>query len=519
MKNKKWLIIGIIAVVLLVLEIAAAVIFVLPGVNRNKMFEALKAGKGEEAAECYSKVKFFAADTIDDEIKGFLVTETNACLEGKKGYDETLKEILAVESIGKYKNKNIEYIQNINMGQLISIYEKGYNDIVMTEGDELFTIWDEFDEVYDISVKGSDHLSDYSDADRDKYSEFIDTNLDEYLKGKFIQFQEGTIDEDGVVAYIEVAQNFFRDDTYAQDLDEELYFVKYYKNAIAEISTMIEEEDYFGAYDAAKECIDNPLDETYSSKYNQQLQDLQDEAYDKGKEYGLKKGLEAAQKEDTNTAQEYVNELKRIYGDSVDVSEIEALIAPGWAKAYKAFVEDIEPNLKAVIDAGIDVKSEGTGDVIFTSQEISYEDLVPNKITIYDFDDNDIPEMILTDVFSGGCYVFTFADGEVKCIFIGTIDGVGDPKYAVTTLSAIESGVEMTIDALMRFDGTECLVEHYVVTADYGGKSYYLVDNLDDVSDQDTYNSMRGDIMAQKKGNLPMGDALSNYEKVISEYK
>ena len=77
----------------------------------------------------------------------------------------------------------------------------------------------------------------------------------------------------------------------------------------------------------------------------------------------------------------------------------------------------------------------------------------------------------------------------------------------------------MTIDALMRFDGTECLVEHYVVTADYGGKSYYLVDNLDDVSDQDTYNSMRGDIMAQKKGNLPMGDALSNYEKVISEYK
>ena len=77
----------------------------------------------------------------------------------------------------------------------------------------------------------------------------------------------------------------------------------------------------------------------------------------------------------------------------------------------------------------------------------------------------------------------------------------------------------MTIDALMRFDGTECLVEHYVVTADYGGTSYYLVDNLDDVSNQDAYNSTRGDIMAQKKGDLPRGDGLTNYEKVISEYK
>ena len=206
----------------------------------------------------------------------------------------------------------------------------------MTEGDELFTIWDEFDEVYDISVKGSDHLSDYSDADRDKYSEFIDTNLDEYLKGKFIQFQEGTIDEDGVVAYIEVAQNFFRDDTYAQDLDEELYFVKYYKNAIAEISTMIEEEDYFGAYDAAKECIDNPLDETYSSKYNQQLQDLQDEAYDKGKEYGLKKGLDVY-KGDHGLEIQYNDEiLGKVfdsYGNLIDDSHIEEVHTPKDAKA------------------------------------------------------------------------------------------------------------------------------------------------------------------------------------------
>lgn len=519
MKNRKWLIICIVSIVAIILEAAAAIIFVLPGINKNKMFEALKEGKGEEAAAYYDKVGFFAADTIDEEIKGFLISETNSCVDGKQKYEDTLKEILAVEKIGKYKNKNIEYIQNINLGQLITIFEKGYNDCIMNDGDDLFAIWDEFDEVYDISIKDTDHLSDYSDADREKYSEFIDTNLDEYLKNKFNQFQDGTIDEDGAIAYIEVAQNFFHDDTYAQELDEELYFVKYYKNAIDEISTMIEEEDYFDAYDASKECIDNPLDEKYSSKYNQELQKLQDEAYEKGKVYGLEKGLEAAQKEDTDTAQEYVNELKRIYGDSVDVSEIEALIAPGWAKAYKAFIEDIEPNLKAVIAKGIDVKSESTGDVIFSSQDISYEDLVPNVIIIYDFDDNDIPEMILKDAISGGCYVFTFADGEVKCIFIGTIDGVGDPKYAVTTVSAIESGVEMTIDALMRFDGTECLVEHYVVTADYGGTSYYLVDNLDDVSNQDAYNSTRGDIMAQKKGDLPRGDGLTNYEKVISEYK
>ena len=519
MKSKKWLIICIVSIIAIILEAAATVIFVLPGVNKNKMFEALSEGKGEEAAECYDKIRFFAADTVDDEIKGFLITETNACVDGKKKYDDVLKEILAVEKIGKYKNKNIEYIESINLGQLLSIYEMGFSDCVLNDSDGIFPIWDQFDEVYDISVKGDEHLNDYSDGDHDKYTAFIDSGLDAYLRDKFEQFQNGEIDEDGIVAYIEVAQNFFRDDTYAQELNEELYFVKYYKRAIDEISTMIEDEEYFDAYDAAKETMDNPLDEKYSSKYNQELQDLLDEAYAKGKDYGLAKGLEAAQAEDTDTAQNYVNELKRIYGDDVDVSEIEALIAPGWAKAYKAFCEDLDNNLHAAIDAGIEVKSEITEDIIFTTADLTYEDVHPNKIALYDFDGNDIPELILSDSLAGVQYIFTFADGTVKGIFVGTIDGIGDQNYAVIRISAIESGVAMDIDALARFEATSTVVENYVVTADYGGQTFYLVDNLDDVSDADTYNSMLAKINEQDKSALPAGDSISNYDKYISEYK
>ncbi len=395
----------------------------------------------------------------------------------------------------------------------------GFSDCVLNDSDGIFPIWDQFDEVYDISVKGDEHLNDYSDGDHDKYTAFIDSGLDAYLRDKFEQFQNGEIDEDGIVAYIEVAQNFFRDDTYAQELNEELYFVKYYKRAIDEISTMIEDEEYFDAYDAAKETMDNPLDEKYSSKYNQELQDLLDEAYAKGKDYGLAKGLEAAQAEDTDTAQNYVNELKRIYGDDVDVSEIEALIAPGWAKAYKAFCEDLDNNLNAAIDTGIEVKSEITEDIIFTTADLTYEDVHPNKIALYDFDGNDIPELILSDSLAGVQYIFTFADGTVKGIFVGTIDGIGDQNYAVIRISAIESGVAMDIDALARFEATSTVVENYVVTADYGGQTFYLVDNLDDVSDADTYNSMLAKINEQDKSALPAGDSISNYDKYISEYK
>ena len=77
----------------------------------------------------------------------------------------------------------------------------------------------------------------------------------------------------------------------------------------------------------------------------------------------------------------------------------------------------------------------------------------------------------------------------------------------------------MDIDALARFEATSTVVENYVVTADYGGQTFYLVDNLDDVSDADTYNSMLAKINEQDKSALPAGDSISNYDKYISEYK
>lgn len=60
MKSKKWLIIGITAVIFILLEAAAAILFVLPSIYKNKMIDALKDGNGAAAAGYYDKVKFLA---------------------------------------------------------------------------------------------------------------------------------------------------------------------------------------------------------------------------------------------------------------------------------------------------------------------------------------------------------------------------------------------------------------------------------------------------------------------------
>ena len=56
MKSKKWLIAGIISIILVLAEAAAMFLFVLPGMNKNKMIEALEEGDGAAAADYYDKV-------------------------------------------------------------------------------------------------------------------------------------------------------------------------------------------------------------------------------------------------------------------------------------------------------------------------------------------------------------------------------------------------------------------------------------------------------------------------------
>ena len=65
MKSKKWLIIGIISVIFILLESAAAIFYVIPGIYKNKMLEELKNGNGAAAAGYYDKVRFLGEKERD----------------------------------------------------------------------------------------------------------------------------------------------------------------------------------------------------------------------------------------------------------------------------------------------------------------------------------------------------------------------------------------------------------------------------------------------------------------------
>ncbi|MBO6165664.1 MAG: hypothetical protein J6O17_04740 [Eubacterium sp.] len=227
MKNKKWAVIAIVSFIIIAFEVAAALLFIIPGMNKNKMFEALREGKGEAAADYYDKVRFFAAQDIEKDIKGFMVTEANSYLTGETSYEEYISHIRAVDKIPDFKGSSLDCVKTTNLVQLIDLYEKGFTDKILNEGENLFDIWDEFDDVYNAYDKKGISLIDSYGNKADEYYAYIDKGLEDHLKEKYDAYKAGKLDATAIIAYVDVAYEFFPNDSdFLDRVDEELSMIE-----------------------------------------------------------------------------------------------------------------------------------------------------------------------------------------------------------------------------------------------------------------------------------------------------
>ena len=194
MKSKKWLIIGIISVIFILLESAAAIFYVIPGIYKNKMLEELKNGNGAAAAGYYDKVRFLGEKDRDAEVKGLVISKTNDYLRGNGNYEETFRVVSATESIGNFKGKNLEALEDIALTQCIKLLDDSHKSFY----DADFSILDaaaEFSNVYNsVDKNGNSVLDGYVESDKSAYHKYMDERLDGYLKGKFTQYKSGEID-------------------------------------------------------------------------------------------------------------------------------------------------------------------------------------------------------------------------------------------------------------------------------------------------------------------------------------
>ena len=158
------------------------------------MFEALREGKGNAAADYYEKVRFFAAQDIEKDIKGFMVTEANRFLTGEVSYKEYISRIRAVDMIPDFKGTSLDMVKETNLVQLISLFERGFTDLVLNDGDNLFDIWDEFDDVYYSYDDNDISLIDLYGKKAEEYYSYVDQGLEDHLREKYDAYKAGQLD-------------------------------------------------------------------------------------------------------------------------------------------------------------------------------------------------------------------------------------------------------------------------------------------------------------------------------------
>ena len=520
MKSKKWLIAGIISIILVLAEAAAMFLFVLPGMNKNKMIEALEEGDGAAAADYYDKVNFFAEGDKDDVVKGFLTTATNNYVSGKGSYEDALKKIQAAEKISAFKGKNIDNYKIIALKREMEIYEEAHKIVLEDENADISDIWDEFSTIYYAEDnKGGSYLTNYKENDIEFREKYIDDGLNSFLKGKYDSYNAGGIEDDEMLCYLDSAIYLFEDTGYAYQLSDEMYYVQYYNEGLEMIKGELDEDNYVEAYDNAVSYIDNPADEEIFPRYENEFIAIRDTAYNDVKEKGYEAALSDAEAGKTESAQAMMDNLRRICGDDIDLSEIEKLITPEWKKAYLDYMADWDANLRAVCTSSdyVEVLFEGKDESVTSTEYLNYDSYRPDSIVLYDIDQNGTPEMILRS--SATEYIFAYNGEETE--FLGLIVGIsgfGEGGHIISAFSDPDSNYPNDSGELYRFtDGKLVCESSYYFVEDEGGKTY-CVDTYTEMTTEEAFNEAKEKILSAKTVEMPASSPIDSYESVINDY-
>ena len=511
--------------VLIALEAASVFILILPGRNKNLMFEALRNGNGDEASDLYGKVKFFAAKDIEDDIKGFLITETNGYLKGQNSYDEFASRVSAVEKIDDYKGSSFEYMKAANLTQLTGLYEKGYTEKAINSGNNLFDIWDDFDDVYNIYDKNGKSLTDNYGSKSEEYFDYIDSGLDDYLKEKYEAFKSGNLDAAAITAYTDVALEFFVDTDYANKVNSEIAAIAAYEKELELLNSMMAEKDYFGVISRASDDISKYENEMYFENYKEQFKSIYDEAYSTGMKEGLEKAKADAEAGKKKEARDEVAELKQIFGDDVDTTAIENIIVPEWARGYIAFIADLGGQFNAVMAKGPEIymlagKNDKEKSFDGPAKHTKIDTSAIKNVWLEDIDGNGIPELMLS-ADETPHYIFTWSGGEVIVLLdCGWVKKIGDGGYVYTTADHDVDDKPVKYDMLWQINEKEAASISVAIMNENDGEKLYVVDSNSskDKVDEEKYNAAVENITGKCQKDISGGTDISNYKDFIELY-
>lgn len=498
MKTKKWQVVTISSLAVIVVEVVLFFLLTLPAMRTNSLFKALESGDATEARDIYGKLSSGKQSKVREKLGDFGTYQVNEYINGKLEYDKLSKQLEAASKLDKKKCPEImeEYIGKASSVELVNIFETASKDYLVNEdyySDTFEDCSDRFSEIY-YSMDNSD---------------MADDELEACIQSKQDAFDAGDLEIDEYKAYANAGTYLFSYGTeaydIASDMSDKAYYIGVYQEDLDEAQEYYDNEEYF-------ECIEYCDDELewsfYSDEdetgYKAKFQTLRDDAYETGKTYYLDKAESLINSGDTYGGEEILTKMDEVYGDDVDTSAVWALTRAAWMTAYVDFMGDWESHIRADVVSGVKV---GNYDDPST---VNVDDYLPYDIYLYDFDDNGVPEMMLR-TYDYRYYIYTYDGSNV--VFTGLLSLVSlteKPRLLTEPISMPENMVQGY--ELLEFANNAWTVVEYYIT---DGVTYEV--NGESVS-METAEEMHNRFEDMQTSEYIDYDSIDNYEDFIYSY-
>ncbi|MDE6026126.1 MAG: hypothetical protein K2G45_11835 [Lachnospiraceae bacterium] len=491
MNRKKWTTITIISLIVLALEIVSVFVFILPSKNMNDVFKALEEGNAKKAEEALDKLSDKNEDKVEELMDDFATYQCNQYGQGNITYDKLNQMLQAIENMDDYYGFSQEFYTYAASKEIIRICDLAYEEYKTAGKSSLF---------YEYQGDASDVYYGLS------YRSGVDEELKKFIDEKYNSFSEEKITFDEISEYIDVATYIFVGDAgyYAIDMQMQISLIEDYQEKYDIAKKYYDEKKYF---EAIKECDNAAVPESDVTGFYDKFKALRQDAYDEGKTYYIKEAEDLANAKDYDGARDIINNIKEVYGDEVDTSAVEALVVAPWMDAYAKYMKNMEKNLKKEAKKGVKI-----GECDDTSL-INVDDYIPDKIYLYDFDNDGIPEMLLTN----GTHYFIIGYNGKKATLTGFIDAAAfcDVPYLITVPTAMPDGY--TGYELIKFENNKWEVVEYYYAAEDGSR--YIINGSEVDYEECSAEHDRIASFENKNIKISYGDYVSNYEDLIYGYK
>lgn len=362
-----WIKITLLSLIVILLEAIGILIFFRPYLVRYRTFVDMEQGRWYDASQRYYGMSDAEKTRVEEYLPGYAAWVCERYIQGELSYDETATIFDAVNEMDKTKTLYDKYMRQIGGNELVRLING------MVEAKEVR----DNPKYYELAVVMNNVMKRMNSDSRE--SIMID-----YVNDRYQDFLDEELTERQLESYAAIIKEYSHYEAYdnAGTILQNISYVLEYRKSYAEIEGLLAEKKYM---EIIRLCDEAGLDKA-DKLYRERFAEARADAYDEGKAYYESLLGSYADKGEADKAVELMKELDTIYGNDIDMSKVQALIAEDWQKSYLSLLEVWPSYLKT------ELKETEAGRYILNRGMSLFW---PDTMCLYDIDKNGIPELIM----------------------------------------------------------------------------------------------------------------------------